>query len=235
MCFASQPCDALGPSSRLTLPTSSPPLPPTTYSGAPGFDCVLGNAAVYYPMLKDPNKFRIGFHMAGAGALNANRMGSEVGGPAVPCRAAATHECPAFAAYFPALHGSYPPIACHPHAIPLPMMRLQLLDQPSDLTGEKLCAEANPIIPWTIPFHCMMLWTGTVLSVKQNTSMLVWKFPSTCTGIPFTCIHRQVSHTVLNLEFSHCSPPFIPVSHRSQLRSPHRHLSPRTALRRALA
>mmetsp|Transcript_18536 Transcript_18536/g.55329 ORF Transcript_18536/g.55329 Transcript_18536/m.55329 type:complete len:474 (-) Transcript_18536:760-2181(-) len=45
--------------------------------GAPGFDCVLGNAAVYYPMLKDPAKFRIGFHMAGAGALSANRMGSE--------------------------------------------------------------------------------------------------------------------------------------------------------------
>lgn len=42
-----------------------------------GLDCVLGNAAVYYPMLKDPEKFRIGFHMAGAGALNANRMGSE--------------------------------------------------------------------------------------------------------------------------------------------------------------
>ncbi len=47
------------------------------HRGAPGFDCVLGNAAVYYPMLKDPNKFRIGFHMAGAGALNVNRMGSE--------------------------------------------------------------------------------------------------------------------------------------------------------------
>lgn len=45
--------------------------------GAPGFDCVLGNAAVYYPMLKDPKKFRIGFHMAGAGALAANRMGSQ--------------------------------------------------------------------------------------------------------------------------------------------------------------
>jgi protochlorophyllide reductase len=28
-------------------------------------------------MLKDPKKFRVGFHMAGAGALNANRMGSE--------------------------------------------------------------------------------------------------------------------------------------------------------------
>jgi len=47
-------------------------------SGAPGFDCVLGNAAVYYPMLKDPKKFRIGFHMAGAEALAVNRMGSEV-------------------------------------------------------------------------------------------------------------------------------------------------------------
>eukprot|EP00798_Chlamydomonas_sp_ICE-L_P017888 gene17888-24280_t len=45
--------------------------------GSGGFDCVLGNAAVYYPMLKDPKKFRIGFHMAGAGALDANRMGSE--------------------------------------------------------------------------------------------------------------------------------------------------------------
>jgi len=45
--------------------------------GAPGFDCVLGNAAVYYPMLKDPNKFRLGFHMAGAEALAVNRMGSE--------------------------------------------------------------------------------------------------------------------------------------------------------------
>ncbi|GAX83426.1 hypothetical protein CEUSTIGMA_g10851.t1 [Chlamydomonas eustigma] len=45
--------------------------------GAPGFDCVLGNAAVYYPMLKDPQKFRLGFHMAGAGALPVNRMGSE--------------------------------------------------------------------------------------------------------------------------------------------------------------
>ncbi|KAG1664779.1 hypothetical protein FOA52_013631 [Chlamydomonas sp. UWO 241] len=45
--------------------------------GAAGFDCVLGNAAVYYPMLKDPEKFRLGFHMAGAGALAANRMGSE--------------------------------------------------------------------------------------------------------------------------------------------------------------
>lgn len=28
-------------------------------------------------MLKDPEKFRIGFHMAGAGALASNRMGSE--------------------------------------------------------------------------------------------------------------------------------------------------------------
>ena len=26
-------------------------------------DCVLGNAAVYYPMRKDPRKFRLGFHM----------------------------------------------------------------------------------------------------------------------------------------------------------------------------
>ena len=47
-------------------------------SGAPGFDCVLGNAAVYYPMLKDPKKFRLGFHLAGAEALAVNRMGSEV-------------------------------------------------------------------------------------------------------------------------------------------------------------
>ena len=39
---------------------------------------MLGNAAVYYPMLKDPKKFRLGFHMAGAGALPVNRMGSEV-------------------------------------------------------------------------------------------------------------------------------------------------------------
>ena len=90
------------------MPTS----PPTTYSGAPGFDCVLGNAAVYYPMLKDPNKFRIGFHMAGAGALNANRMGSEVGGPAVPCRAAATHECPAFAAFLPIISSHCMPFHC---------------------------------------------------------------------------------------------------------------------------
>lgn len=50
---------------------------PPPRRGAPGFDCVLGNAAVYYPMLKDPEKFRIGFHMAGAGALASNRMGSE--------------------------------------------------------------------------------------------------------------------------------------------------------------
>mmetsp|Transcript_36283 Transcript_36283/g.80753 ORF Transcript_36283/g.80753 Transcript_36283/m.80753 type:complete len:471 (-) Transcript_36283:1012-2424(-) len=50
---------------------------PALLGGAPGFDCVLGNAAVYYPMLKDPKKFRLGFHMAGAGALAVNRMGSE--------------------------------------------------------------------------------------------------------------------------------------------------------------
>merc|ERR1712118_374779 len=42
-----------------------------------GLDCVVGNAAVYYPMLKDPEKFRLGFHMAGAGSLPANRMGSD--------------------------------------------------------------------------------------------------------------------------------------------------------------
>ena len=40
-------------------------------------DCVLGNAAVYYPMRKDPRKFRLGFHMAGAGALPANQLAED--------------------------------------------------------------------------------------------------------------------------------------------------------------
>ena len=44
-----------------------------------GLDCVVCNAAIYYPKRKDPSKVRVGFHMAGAAAtgIEGNQMAED--------------------------------------------------------------------------------------------------------------------------------------------------------------